>query len=252
MMTFLSDIMEAGDALPSNPALECIVFSTLWGQVLSQEQDFKSGQPSAERNATHWQRHASLGNLVAQRTDIFLKSHLPSNVLSDPLLLFTNMMATTVQLVHRQAAESIPCQTNEQQEALHKYREEAEAAAHQLLRLSKHLPSRSLLKVFTSYSCPPFATDAVVLTLRLDPQMLTFYSLMQIHPFTPVPLFHCAVFLAGRTNLVTGGLETEIGEIIAVLREMQQVNPACKIFLDRFEGTSYMGIYQSITGSGLV
>ncbi|KAG0160806.1 hypothetical protein PDIDSM_8336 [Penicillium digitatum] len=142
---FLSDVMMCtSDLTIQTPFGECIIFSTLWGRVLSHRKQSSVGQACGSPITEFWDRHVWLDNLLLQRIQLY---HLvPKLDWMDPLLLFTRMIAQAAVLQLRAATELIPWQAHDYGDLLAQCEHRASTAAQEIARLSQYLSQLSFLK----------------------------------------------------------------------------------------------------------
>ncbi|AEO68596.1 uncharacterized protein THITE_23050, partial [Thermothielavioides terrestris NRRL 8126] len=101
VMPLLSEIMETTDmdaepralSAPSSPWVECIVFCTLWGRALSHQQRSKLEHFHGPVAVAFRERQVRLDELLTSRMRLFQQRYAPGAVKSDPMLLFTNLVA---------------------------------------------------------------------------------------------------------------------------------------------------------------
>ncbi|KAJ5893423.1 fungal-specific transcription factor domain-containing protein [Penicillium taxi] len=152
---FLSDvILCATDVSIQNPFSECIIFSTLWGRVLSHQKQYCVKQACGSPITEFWGRHLWLDNLLTQR--IQLHQIMPNLDWMDPMLLFTRMIAQAAVLSLRKATQLIAWQAHDYGDMLGHCEQKAENAAREIARLSQYLSQLNFLKIHPFISIPLF------------------------------------------------------------------------------------------------
>ncbi len=153
----------------SSPFVECIIFTTLWGRglVCYQQATIKH---VIQGSLTHdfCQRHLALDNILFNESVRLQQSYCPESMVSDPTLLFTQMVAQATAFSLCMAAELVTKGAGGDADFVAPYRKKAHAAAKSIAGLSDRLLRHSLFKVITRSACVAFRQVFHALIYTLD------------------------------------------------------------------------------------
>lgn len=145
-MPCLSDPGTAMDQNKCSPFTESIILASICRHLAVHRQ--RSATEGNQASAPgFWDRHNWLHETVKARTSLFSTSHPAALQHSDPMLLFTSMMAHAVVLCLCNIMESVCGETQDYQTAVAAFRHRALLAARNILTLSRSLSQLSYLKV---------------------------------------------------------------------------------------------------------
>ncbi|KAI8632692.1 hypothetical protein F5Y19DRAFT_491339 [Xylariaceae sp. FL1651] len=194
---YLSDMLTP-DAQPAQNALtECIIFSSLWGRVVSHYHlSLKK-----ETGSGFWLRHKWLAATLDHRLRLLSTSYTMSQIRADPLLLFANMMAQGGVIVLAQMVGSVPWNSEESQEYQQLCLNHRDAAAKAIKEIARLSSSSSVL------------------------------SCLKVHPFLPIPLAVCAKYIKVQLG-DSKYYQSDLAQIIKVLKHMSEINPVAQSYLD--------------------
>lgn len=222
LTSFLSEVMGATDTANLSSFMECIVLATICGRSISHMQ-----QSTVERLYGHvsedfWQRHLWLDTIITQRIQALSLQHLFPSEQVDPMVLFTNMFAQAAFLFLINIIETVSQETGEYQPGMIKYAKRSLSAAHEIGHLAKELSQLSCFKVGCVLLVTP-STSVCVADMRL-----------QVHPFTPIPLFIGAEYLINHRH-GNEPVDPQLHDISEALRDLRSVNHLAQEYLQLVE-----------------
>ena len=109
-------------------------------------------QQHQQQHQALWDRHSRLDEMVKAYGGLLLLNYPTSLQHSDPLLLFTSMMAHAVVLCLYSIVELVGYDSHDRQNAVAAFRQRAPGLARSILDLSRSLGQLSYLKVSALYS----------------------------------------------------------------------------------------------------
>ncbi|KAI1314092.1 fungal-specific transcription factor domain-containing protein [Xylaria venustula] len=194
---FLSEAA-AGDVTVDllSPFAESVIFTSLWGRISGYQQHSAPSQvhthsPIHDLQATRQQ----LDDAVTRRILQFRQTHTTCAIESDPMLSFTSIVAQTALLVLHNGSSSW--------------------GFGQL--------SHSLIN--DRVECQWQAREAAKEIARLAGNHTNF-SVLKIHPFTPIPLYLCRQFLSRLDQ--EPALQQDLAVVNKLLVELRSVNALCQ------------------------
>ena len=103
VMGFLSEAITADDQCAMSPFAELIICATISGRALSHRHQSSVENIYVENVCTNayqdfWNRHQWISTTLMQRIHILSNNYVPASQQTDPMLLFTNMLAQTTVL----------------------------------------------------------------------------------------------------------------------------------------------------------
>jgi hypothetical protein len=221
-MGFLSEAIIAVDEQQQqgslSPFTESIILATICGRALSHRQ-----QTSVERSYSNvpqhfWGRHEWLDEMLRTRVKTLIQ-HDPTAVQhSDPLLLFTNMVAQANVLYLCKVMDSMSWESTEYWKASVDFKQRALLAAKEIVVLSRSLARLSYFKVLLFL--PSISLNKASAS---DCQI-------QIYPFTPLPLAMCTDFFKTHRYL-DETVDAQVQEILDVLKDITSVNNLAQEYL---------------------
>ncbi|KAJ5548838.1 fungal-specific transcription factor domain-containing protein [Penicillium frequentans] len=204
---FLCDVIScATDLTIQTPFIECIIFSTLWGRVLTHQKQSSADQACGSPTTEFWDRHLWLDNLLVQR--IQLHHLMPTLEWMDPMLLFTRMIAQAAVLSLRKATQLIAWQAHDYGDMLARCEEKTSAAAQEIARLSQYLTQLNFLK---------------------------------IHPFISIPLFLGGEFFIHQQG-ADASFDSNFLEISGALQELRDIDLVCQAGLEFIDTATSHGL----------
>ncbi|KAJ6024717.1 hypothetical protein N7540_005514 [Penicillium herquei] len=180
---------------PLSPFAECIILVTLHGRCIAHRRFFGTKQQPGNTNGDgFWIRQKRLTTAVEQRMQI-LSTTLPINADNSPLILLAHTLvhSAIIKLGHTAEHAHAGCfwRTAEQPGTTAVYERRAVAAAKEMVRLAKQVPS---------------------------------FSCFRGHPFLPDPLACAANYLMSRVGNLPPSNEVDAQHILRLLRDMQGIN----------------------------
>lgn len=148
VMSFLSEVIGASDQRLLSPFTECIIFATIYGRSLCHGQQSTVERVYRDGFAEFWERHQWLDNILTKRMQILSWNYPYAVEHTDPLLLFTNMMAHTTVLHLNMVIQSTAWDTDEYEEIICQYGKRSMSAAQEMVSLAK----TSMLNIFKASS----------------------------------------------------------------------------------------------------
>ncbi len=148
----------------SSPFVECIIFTALWGRGLVHYQQARI-KNNIQGSLAHdfCDRHLALDNILFNEFVRLQQSYCPESMLSDPTLLFTQMVAEATAVSLYMAAELMTKGSEGYADFVAPYRKKAHAAAKSIAGLADRLLRHSLFKVITRSACVVFRQGFLVL-----------------------------------------------------------------------------------------
>ena len=140
LMGFLSEAITADDQCTmSSPFAECIIFATIIGRALCHRHQSLVENIYASVCQDFWQRHQWISTTLLQRMQNLSNNYAPASQQTDPMLLFTNMVAQTTVLYLYNTMRSVTPGTTDNRTVLAEYQRCSLAAAHEMVTLTKTL-----------------------------------------------------------------------------------------------------------------
>ncbi|KAJ5715236.1 uncharacterized protein N7483_012417 [Penicillium malachiteum] len=206
--SFLEEAMSVSSVsqkgLPLSPFAEIIILMTLHGRCMAHRRfcDTKR-QPVNMNGDDFWTRQKRLVAAVEQRMQI-LSTTLPIHADSSPLILLSHTLvhSAIIKLGHiaENACGGSSWRTVEQPGTTAVHERRAAAAAREMVRLAKQVPS---------------------------------FSCFKGHPFLPDPLACAADYLMNRVGNLSPSNEVGVQHILRLLRDMQGINSLARVYFDR-------------------
>lgn len=147
-MPYLSNVINSPGTSIFSPFTESIIFATIFKQVLENKQRSaipKTGENNSRRG--FWDDHNSLRQALKIRGEALLLKYPASLSHSDPILLFTKMVAQVAMLQLYRTMESVLCEIGDSQNTILTLKCESLIATREILSLSRSILSLSSLKV---------------------------------------------------------------------------------------------------------
>ncbi len=147
-MPCLSDPTNPLDQIKRSPFTESIIFASICRHLAVHRQ--QSTTDCVQGNAppqAFWDRHNWLNEVVKMQENPLLLSYPTPLHHSDPILLFTSMIAHAIVLCLCNIMESVHCEAHDYQNAVAAFRPGSLLAARKILDLSRSLAQLSFLKV---------------------------------------------------------------------------------------------------------
>jgi hypothetical protein len=141
-MPYLSEMLATNATPAENPLIECIIFSSLWGRIVSYQHRYDNDMENG-----FWLSHRWLAETLKHRASMLLKSWSLSNSRADPLLLFTNLIAHGAIMKLGELTMSIPWSSDEYQHASLQYTEMTNKAAQDIVDLASSFSKAGIFKV---------------------------------------------------------------------------------------------------------
>ncbi|GAB1214126.1 hypothetical protein ATERTT37_003286 [Aspergillus terreus] len=189
--SFLADAMAQTGPSTLSPFAECIIMATLHGRCMTHRRLYATEFEAGTRDFCI--RQGWLATAVERRVQMLVPS--PA-VDSDPMLLFTHMLAYRATVHLSITVQQASWRTVDQQVLAAAYQQRAAQAASEIVRLAKAVPYLS-----------PFKT----------------------HPFLPDTLACAATFLSTQTATDGGG--DDIQHLLRVLGELQDTHSLARDYL---------------------
>lgn len=139
------------DPSERSPFTESIILASICRNLAVHRQRSAAEGVQGYAPQAFWDRHNWLDEMIKTRTGPLLLNYPPSLQHSDPMLLFTSMMAHAMILCLCNIMESVQCETPEYQDAVAAFRHRSLLAARKILTLSRSLAQLSYLKVSSCF-----------------------------------------------------------------------------------------------------
>ncbi|GAW16644.1 hypothetical protein ANO14919_060790 [Xylariales sp. No.14919] len=197
LVPFLSEATTSDIAVGLlSPFAESVIFASLWGRILSYQQQSAPLQAQVNSPAPDFQStRQQLDEIVTRHILQFQRTYTMCAIESDPMLFFTSIVAQTTQLAFHH--DSNPWAVGSSSQPLVndglEYEWQARAAAKEIARLAD------------------FHTN---------------FSVLKIHPFTPIPLCLCRQFLL--TLDQEPALQKDLDIVTKFLEELRDMNALCQ------------------------
>ncbi|MCJ1333132.1 hypothetical protein MMC10_009826 [Thelotrema lepadinum] len=200
-MPCLTDATQLLSRSKRSPFTESIILASICRHLAVHRQcsalDMAQAQQHQQQHQALWDRHSRLDEMVKAYGGLLLLNYPTSLQHSDPLLLFTSMMAHAVVLCLYSIVELVGYDSHDRQNAVAAFRQRAPGLARSILDLSRSLGQLSYLKM---------------------------------HPLTPLPLRECVEFLNAHQYL-DEAMGAQVQEMYDLLSEMGNVNNLAHDFL---------------------
>lgn len=173
LMSFLSEAIGATDQSILSPFTECIIFATIYGRSLYHGQQSTVERVYRNVSDDFWDRHRWLDSILTKRMQILSLNYPCATANTDPMLLFTNMMAQTAVLQLNMVIQSTFWEKDEHRDIMLQYGKRSMSAAQEIVSLAK----ASMLNIFKASAAS--ATFAFVqwLTSKRSIRLRRFPSL---------------------------------------------------------------------------
>lgn len=145
----LEEIAKSGRSTLSSFA-ECMVLATLYGRCMAHKRRALTDDFCSNESRGFWIRHEQLATVIEKRTKLLQQNSPPTSTLlgRDPMLAFTHALANSAIIYLSGTTENTPWQTLEHQFTVLSYRQRAQQAAIDMVRLAKDVPRLSCFKVW--------------------------------------------------------------------------------------------------------
>ena len=229
VMGFLPETITAEDQSAMSPFTEYIIMVTISGRALSHRHQSLAENVYINTSQDFWGRHQWISTDLTERMQNLSLKYAPASEQADPLLLFTNMVAQTTVLYLYKIMNSMTPATAENQAVMMDYQRCSLVAAQEMVNLAKTLVQLSCFKVSS---------------LHRPQNVFLNQQLIQIHPFTPIPLSLCAEYLNSYRDL-DDSFASQLQHILGALRGLKRFNNLAQGCLHLYESQSIDGFFQN-------
>ncbi|PWY79120.1 hypothetical protein BO70DRAFT_362897 [Aspergillus heteromorphus CBS 117.55] len=198
---FLSEAMTESTPKLRSPFTECLILATLCGRSLLRSQQYNVSKAYGDMTSDWPDQHWWLDNILTARLEVLSQCYPPPDEISDPLLLFANVLAQTTIIYY--------CKDMMAPEPMS----------------AVHSPENA--KVM---ECQHRALAATAAIVRLT-KVLCELHFSKIHPLMPIPLLVCAEFLYDHCSS-DEAFRLHIAELMHTFGQLKNVNNHEQSYLD--------------------
>jgi len=144
---FLSETVGSPGSAIHDPFTECIVLATISGRALSHRHQSLVERLYMTNPHDFWYRHNWIHDTLTQYLGTLAFNHPSPSTSTDPMLLFTCMMAQTTVLYLYKLMECVKPESGQDDAVVAKYMQASSAAAQEVVNLTDTLSRISMLKV---------------------------------------------------------------------------------------------------------
>lgn len=148
LTSYLTDVMLAQDTSVQDSFTEFIIVATICGRALSHRHQSMAWMIHSDPIQALWERHQQINAALAPRIAGLSLNHSPVTARTDPILLFTHVMAQTMVLyIYRLMGEVLPVPDAANQALVDECATSFNVALVEIMDLTKTLSQMSCFKV---------------------------------------------------------------------------------------------------------